>query len=52
MGVEVEDSGVQRAVAVAVGGLGIQIQAWAHEGSEAQTWVLVDFDVQEHRAAY
>jgi hypothetical protein len=50
--VEVEDSGLQRAVAVAVGGLGIQIQAWAHEGSEAQTWVLVDFDVQEHRAAY
>ena len=33
--VEVEDSGLQRAVAAAVGDLGFQ--AWAHEGSEART---------------
>lgn len=55
--VEVEDSGLQWAVAV--GDLAIQtlvledaaIQTWAHEGSEAQTWVLVGSEFREHRAA-
>ena len=39
------------AVAVAVGDSGTQNQAWAHEGSGAQSYLLEDSEVQEDRAA-